>query len=257
MATTNHERVGRALDLLRDGLRPYVEREMRVEFGEGWQVEAASSRIRPNRDGKIVWDLANLLKLVWDRWNTVFGQKLAREHRTLVSELIGARNNHAHREVANLAGRDAYRVIDGAARLLRAISAQTEASAAEKLCDEMLLEMSRPASSSSREEDTSTAVDSPTIDVERRGTRSSGDVKGKYRALHDHLRRITTASITMTFSEVEKVLGDQLPRSAHKHSAWWANETDGRHLHARAWMQAGWKARPNLAAKCVTFVKAN
>lgn len=81
MAPTNHDRVGRALDLLRDGLRSYVEREMRVEFGEGWQVEATSSRIRPNRDGKIVWDLANLLKLVWDQWNTVFGQKLAREHR--------------------------------------------------------------------------------------------------------------------------------------------------------------------------------
>jgi hypothetical protein len=257
MAPTNHDRVGRALDLLRDGLRSYVEREMRVEFGEGWQVEATSSRIRPNRDGKIVWDLANLLKLVWDQWNTVFGQKLAREHRALVSELIGARNNHAHREDANLAGRDAYRVIDSAARLLHAISAESEASAAEKLCDEMLAEMSLPAGSSSHEDNSSTSLDYPRSNVERKGTPPSGDVKGKYRALHDHLRRITTASVTMTFSEVEKVLGNQLPPSAHKHPAWWANETDGRHLHARAWTEAGWKARPDLGAKCVTFVKAN
>jgi hypothetical protein len=28
MAITNHERVGKALDLLKDGLRPFVEREL-------------------------------------------------------------------------------------------------------------------------------------------------------------------------------------------------------------------------------------
>ena len=31
MATSNHERVGRMLGLLREGLRPFVEREYRVE----------------------------------------------------------------------------------------------------------------------------------------------------------------------------------------------------------------------------------
>ena len=32
MATTNHERVGKSLDLLRDGLRPFVERELRARL---------------------------------------------------------------------------------------------------------------------------------------------------------------------------------------------------------------------------------
>jgi len=36
MAITNQERVGKAMELLRDGLRPFVEREMNAQFGERW-----------------------------------------------------------------------------------------------------------------------------------------------------------------------------------------------------------------------------
>ena len=32
MAITNHDRVGRALELLRDGLRPYIEREFEAKY---------------------------------------------------------------------------------------------------------------------------------------------------------------------------------------------------------------------------------
>ena len=32
MAITNHERVGKALDLLKDGLRPFLEREMKAQY---------------------------------------------------------------------------------------------------------------------------------------------------------------------------------------------------------------------------------
>jgi hypothetical protein len=34
MAITNHERVGKALDLLKDGLRPVVEREMKAQHDQ-------------------------------------------------------------------------------------------------------------------------------------------------------------------------------------------------------------------------------
>ena len=40
MATTNHERVGKALGLLNAGLRPFVERELRSRFGENWGAES-------------------------------------------------------------------------------------------------------------------------------------------------------------------------------------------------------------------------
>ena len=39
MALTNHERVGKALDLLRAGLAPFVERELKSKFGSGWAFE--------------------------------------------------------------------------------------------------------------------------------------------------------------------------------------------------------------------------
>ena len=43
MAVSNHERVGKALDLLKAGLRPYFERELRATHGEKWLDEAASA----------------------------------------------------------------------------------------------------------------------------------------------------------------------------------------------------------------------
>jgi len=40
MAITNSERVGKALDLLKDGLRPYVERELKATYKDRW-IETA------------------------------------------------------------------------------------------------------------------------------------------------------------------------------------------------------------------------
>ena len=40
MATTNHERVGKAQDLLKDGLGPFVEREFRSVYGDRAVAEA-------------------------------------------------------------------------------------------------------------------------------------------------------------------------------------------------------------------------
>lgn len=40
MALSNREIVGKGLDLLRSGLRPFVEREYRRVYGEEWVTEA-------------------------------------------------------------------------------------------------------------------------------------------------------------------------------------------------------------------------
>jgi hypothetical protein len=42
MTITNKERVGRALDLLKEGLYPFVEREMRSVYNEHWENHALS-----------------------------------------------------------------------------------------------------------------------------------------------------------------------------------------------------------------------
>jgi hypothetical protein len=40
MAITNHERVGKSLTLLKAGLGPFVERELKAKYGDGWAFEA-------------------------------------------------------------------------------------------------------------------------------------------------------------------------------------------------------------------------
>ena len=41
MAITNHERVGKALELLKSGLAPFVERELKNAYQANAQAEAA------------------------------------------------------------------------------------------------------------------------------------------------------------------------------------------------------------------------
>lgn len=43
MALSNQERVGKAMDLLRDGLNPFIEREMRSRFGDTWKAAVQST----------------------------------------------------------------------------------------------------------------------------------------------------------------------------------------------------------------------
>jgi hypothetical protein len=124
MAMTNHERVGKALDLLRAGLGPFVERELQSRYRD--QARAEALRLAGddrNLAGKPIqgWDVAALLRIMWEGWNEVFRRTLGQTERSLVSELRDWRNKWAHQEA--FSSDDAYRMLDSAARLLSAISA--------------------------------------------------------------------------------------------------------------------------------------
>ena len=124
MAITNHERVGKTLDLLKSGLGSYVEREFKNQFRDHALQEAqrfvTSERLDAKR-GFESWDAAVLLAAMWGAWNDVFRQTLGQAERTLVSELRGVRNRWAHQEAFTTD--DAYRALDSAERLLTAVSA--------------------------------------------------------------------------------------------------------------------------------------
>ena len=124
MAITNHERVGKALDLLREGLGPFVEREFRGVHGDA-AGRAVAERLGEDRlnAGRALSELdaAALLKLMWDAWNEVFRQTLGFAERSLVSELRETRNRWAHQEA--FSGDDAYRALDSVERMLAAVSA--------------------------------------------------------------------------------------------------------------------------------------
>jgi predicted AAA+ superfamily ATPase len=124
MAITNHERVGKAIELLKAGLGPFAEREIKNVYKE--KVRTAVDRYlgedRLNSKKPISdWDAAALLKLLWDAWHDVFKQTLGHAERSLISELRDVRNKWAHQEA--FSSDDAYRALDSVGRLLNAISA--------------------------------------------------------------------------------------------------------------------------------------
>lgn len=124
MAMTNQERVGKALDLLKAGLAPFVDREttLAVKEGRGLATLRSFAEDPLTKDKSIrEWDAANLLKLMWETWNEVFRQTLGPAERGLVGELRGYRNRWAHQDP--FSSDDADRALDSIARLLTAVSA--------------------------------------------------------------------------------------------------------------------------------------
>ena len=138
MAITNHERVGKLMELLKEGLHPFVERE----FSNIYKGQALAQAARLVESGRQIfnkpfagWDVALLLRLMWDAWRDVFRNVLGQAERTLVSELRDVRNKWAHQEPFSTD--DAYRAMDSAARLLNAISA-SQAADVDKMRMEIL-----------------------------------------------------------------------------------------------------------------------
>jgi Txe/YoeB family toxin of Txe-Axe toxin-antitoxin module len=83
-----------------------------------------------------------------------------------------------------------------------------------------------------------------------------GSPTAKYVPLASYLLNAasTSKSATMTFAEIEDVLGASLPASARRHRAWWGNDTSGGHVQAIAWLSVGWKvAKVNLSEAHVVF----
>ena len=140
MAITNHERVGKALELLKEGLRPFVEREMKTQHAQLWfeELKASIPKAQPNLFGTEAeprWDVASLLSVMWNQWQLVFRKTLGQAERSLLSELRDVRNRWAHQNP--FSGDDTYRALDSAARLLTAVSAP-QAADVEKMKMELL-----------------------------------------------------------------------------------------------------------------------
>jgi hypothetical protein len=76
----------------------------------------------------------------------------------------------------------------------------------------------------------------------------------KYRLLGDYLAKQPETSLSLTFQEIERILGFALPLSAHNHRAWWANSLS--HPQASAWLNVGWKvSKVDIEKKTVLLVR--
>jgi len=63
----------------------------------------------------------------------------------------------------------------------------------------------------------------------------------KYAPLQEYLRQRGEDEISLTFAEIEQLLGVKLPVTARAQKAWWSNRSTGS-VQANAWMLAGYHA---------------
>ena len=94
---------------------------------------------------------------------------------------------------------------------------------------------------------------------------SQGSTKGKYGPLEEWLLKQNEMAklgadsrIQLKFSEIESIIGDTLPNSAHEQNAWWANDSTTPGRHSLAWLRAGWRVDDfDLDSEEVVFQRTN
>lgn len=79
-------------------------------------------------------------------------------------------------------------------------------------------------------------------------------IVSKYAGLGSYLkfRGSFTGTVRLGFARIDGIIGDNLPIEAYKNEKWWENSPS--HMHARAWLDAGWEAEEaNLKEGYVVF----
>ncbi len=164
MALSNHERIGKALDVLKSGLPQFVECELKSAHGKNWwatvkQITGPGMQVG-GTEATPEWDAGSVLKVLWECWNDVFGKTLGRAERSLTSELIEVRNKWAHQKTFTTD--DAYRALDSMQRLLNAVGAREQADELGKHSAELLrLKFDEQARHERRKTQTTLGLDAP------------------------------------------------------------------------------------------------
>lgn len=124
MAKSTRQHVFEGMELLPEGLIPFVEKRLESQVKGHWQVEAVQRvrGLRPNSEGQVNWDQQGLLQVMMAFWKDAFAMVLGHPERSYVSELLDVRNKLAHNE--NFTYDDAERALDTMRRLLESVSAR-------------------------------------------------------------------------------------------------------------------------------------
>ncbi len=79
-------------------------------------------------------------------------------------------------------------------------------------------------------------------------------VSAKYRGLAEYLLSSNKTRVTLSYSQIEEILGFALPDTARKFKqSYWANTET--HSYASSWMAVGYKTRVDIDSDTVTFIK--
>ena len=137
MAKSTRQTVIDGMEILPQGLTPFVEQRMTAEFSSQWSNEVIERlELRQRADGKIQWDQQALLKCMKYYWHDVFSKVLGFTERSYVFELSDVRNKLAHGE--NFSYDDAERALDTVRRILEAVSAKDAAKDVARMRDTIL-----------------------------------------------------------------------------------------------------------------------
>lgn len=102
-----------------------------------------------------------------------------------------------------------------------------------------------------------TPVTAPTVLLRWAGCTCKASIVAKYDPLFEFLCRAGDGPVTVSFDEIERLVGG-LPKSASTHRAWWSNEADGgSHVQSRAWLNTGRQVESvDVARRLVRFSTA-
>src|SRR5580765_2274555 len=128
----NKERVGRTLDLVAEGLGPWMIDRLVAKHGASWSnevVRAAGPTIRDTSPNAT--DPAYLFWVFDKQWHTLFREHLSFEDKRAVSALWDARKEWAHGE--KISSERTERVLMDGEHVLRSIGAVTQADQADEM----------------------------------------------------------------------------------------------------------------------------
>lgn len=78
----------------------------------------------------------------------------------------------------------------------------------------------------------------------------------KYEALGDFLKRQPGERVSVSFAEIERIIGAKLPPSARKHRAWWSNNPTNS-VMTTVWLAAGFESEQvDVAGRRLVFRRA-
>ena len=131
-ALTNKERVGRALDLVAEGLGPWMVTALHAKYGDNWASEVGRTAGLTGRDATPNHsDPAYLFWVLDKQWHGVFKDQLSFEDKRATSALWDARKEWAHGE--RISSERTERVLMDAEHILRSIGAVAQADRADEM----------------------------------------------------------------------------------------------------------------------------
>ncbi len=132
MAVTNSQRVQHAMQLLAQGLAPFVDARLTKRVGADWAQAVGDGRGAP---ANAKADAQFLLKAMIRFWRDGLDESLGHSGRSWVGELLDIRNRWAHNEAFTT--QQTLRALDTAHLLLDAVSAPEQASQVDKMRQEL------------------------------------------------------------------------------------------------------------------------